>query len=472
MTSGDHDTQTGGDAQAGVSGPVPPIGAPPEPDAGAADGASPANPTSGDSGNGAQSEPTQRVTWLELFYDLIFVVAFDQLALRLGDARSPENLLVFGLTFTAVWWAWANNTLFAARYGNERRTYRLVTLAQLLTMTLLAMTLRGDLSDTGTWFALAYGVNHLLQAGLYLRASRTVTADQVPPGAGDTGDASVEGRALFARHMAGLFALAAALWIASAFLPGGGAAQLVVWVVALLVDVLRAPLIRSGHQHAPPHAGHLPERVGLLQIIALGAIVTEIVGGGRQQALTPAALLPAMGGVLTVVALWQLYFSQARTLPLLETRRAGQIRHLLAWLYAHLPFTLSVVTLGVGLGHTLGSADPAEDAAYQKLLTFPLAGAFLSLAFLRLNALRITRRTRRDRSLLTLLLGGVLAAALAVPDLDTPRLLLLVTALSVTVAGVVSTDPATRRLNVIEEHVIEEQSVDTDPEDGPPDPTR
>ncbi|GAA5435629.1 low temperature requirement protein A [Deinococcus aquaticus] len=447
MTSGDHEAPLPGGPDA----------------AGAADGTS---PISGDGGEDAQGEPTQRVTWLELFYDLIFVVAFDQLALRLGDAHSPENLLVFGLTFTAVWWAWANNTLFAARYGNERRTYRLVTLAQLLTMTLLAMTLRGDLSDTGAWFALAYAVNHLLQAGLYLRASRTVTADQVPSGAGGTGDGSVEGRALFARHMAGLFALAAALWIASAFLPGGGAAQLSVWVVALLVDVLRAPLIRSGHQHAPPHAGHLPERVGLLQIIALGAIVTEIVGGGRQQALTPATLLPAMGGVLTVVALWQLYFSQARTLPLLETRRAGQIRHLLAWLYAHLPFTLSVVTLGVGLGHTLGSADPAEDAAYQKLLTFPLAGAFLSLAFLRLNALRITRRTRRDRSLLALLLGGVLAAALAVPDLDTPRLLLLVTALSVTVAGVVSTDPATRRLNV-----IEEQSVDTDPEDGPPDPT-
>ncbi|WP_291428141.1 low temperature requirement protein A [Deinococcus sp.] len=450
MTSGDQEAPLPGGAQPHATG------------AGAA------SPTRGDGAQGAPDEPTQRVTWLELFYDLIFVVAFDQLALRLGDAHTPKNLLVFGLTFTAVWWAWANNTLFAARYGNERLTYRLVTLAQLLTLTLLAVTLRGDLSDTGVWFAVTYGLNHLLQAGLYLRASRTNTADQGSPGADrGTGDDRVEGRAVFARHMAGLFALAAAVWFASALLPGGGTAQLSVWVAALLTEVGRAPLIRSGQQHAPPHAAHLPERVGLLQIIALGAIVTEIVTGGRQQALTSATLLPAMGGVLTVVALWQLYFSQARALPLLETRRAGQIRHLQAWLYSHLPFTLSVVTLGVGLGHTLSSADAAEDAAYQKLVTLPLAGVFLSLAFLRLNALRITQRTRRDRSLLALLLGGVFAAALAYRDLDTPGLLLLVTALSVTVAVVVSTDPATRRLAI-----IEERQVEATPGDGPPDPTR
>ncbi|GGM01681.1 low temperature requirement protein A [Deinococcus aerophilus] len=387
----------------------------------------------------------QKVSWLELFFDLIFVVAFDQLAKRLGQTTgSAEHALnlaalaEFGLLFVAVWWAWAGNTTFAARYGNESRLYRWGTLAQLISLGMIALTLRGDLSDTGPAFALAYGAGRMIQAGMYWAVWRR----------GGEG-------AAFAGRMVLAFGAAAGLWLVSALLEGGSAAQIGLWCAALLIDVL-TPVLSLPHQRrALPHEGHLPERVGLLQIIALGAIVTEIVGGSRQQALGWPNLLPALAAIVAVVALWRLYFDQARALPLLGARVEGRVGRMLAWLYGHLPFTLGVVVLGVGLGHGLAAAGAAEDALSQQLVAAALSGALLTLAFLRWNSLRVTHRFFPDRGLPALLLGAALAAGLAFVDLDTVGLHLAVAALTVGLALIVAGDPVTRRLGRLEEQVME-----------------
>lgn len=380
----------------------------------------------------------QKVSWLELFFDLIFVVAFDQLAKRLGQSPDTASLLNFGLLFVAVWWAWAGNATFAARYGNEGRTYRWGTLAQLVSLGMIALTLRGDLMDTGVAFALAYGVNRAIQAGLYAAVARR------GPGA-----------AAFAGRMALAFGAAAALWLGSAAWPGGSGVQIGLWCAALALDVLTPVVIRNHSRHALPHEGHLPERVGLLQIIALGAIVTEIVGGSRQQALDANNLIPALAAIVTAVALWRLYFDQARSLPLLGARVERQTEAMLAWLYGHLPFTLAVVVLGVGLGHGLSAAGTAEAAGDQRMVGAALALALLTLAFLRWNSLRVTGRFFADRTVPALLLGAGLAAGLLLVDLDTLRTHLAAAALTALLALISATDPVTRRLGRLEEQMLE-----------------
>lgn len=392
----------------------------------------------------------QKVSWLELFFDLIFVVAFDQLAKRLGDSATLNNLGVFLLMFVAVWWAWAGNSTFAARYGNEARVYRWGTVAQLITVAIIALAERGDLQETGGFFALAFGANRLIHAALHLWADR-----------------KTEEALTYSRRIAAATGVAAALWIGSAFLPGGGQTQLTVWGVALALDLLTPLLTRQKNRQALPHEGHLPERVGLLQIIALGAVITEIVSGGRGQKLGAATLLPAFFSILTAVALWRLYFDQARALPLLAAHVAGRVGSVLVWLYGHLPFTLGVVMLGVGLGHGIRSGEAEEVAQLQPFVAWPLAGALLTLAFLRWNSRQVAGQRGSDRSLTALVIAAFGAAALSWPDLDTRQLHAAVALLTVTAAIVVATDPATRRLGQIEEQVsevIEERAEQLQPE--------
>lgn len=393
----------------------------------------------GDELTGTPASEEQKVSWLELFFDLIFVVAFDQLAKRLGANASLANIGIFLLLFTAVWWAWASNSAFAARYGNERRVYRWDTVAELISVALLAVIIRGDLEQTGTYFAVAFGINRLLNAGLHRWADHKTPADVT-----------------FSRRTSVVVGTAGLLWLGSALLPSGSGAQLAVWGAALLLDVLHPLLGRRDGQQVLPHQGHLSERVGLLQIIALGEIITEVVNGSRQQTLGWTTLLPAFFSILVAVSLWRLYFDQARALPLLQAHTRGQTLGTLPWFYGHLPLTLSIIMLSVGLGQGIGSGTAEEVATQQQFVVWPLAGALLTLAFLRANSRRVAGERGADRSLVALLLGSAASAALAFVDLDTLQLQGLVAALAVGLAFVVATDPTTAYLGKIEEKISQQ----------------
>lgn len=390
----------------------------------------------GDKRQAAPGSPEeQKVTWLELFFDLTFVVAFDQLAKRLGDAPSGINLVNFLVMFGAVWWAWAGNTTFAARHGNQARVYRWGTLAQLLTVALMALSERGELAENGPVFAAAFAANRLILVGMHglmIRRDPEVAA--------------------FARPLMTGYGLAALIWLGSAFL--GGTAQLVAWGAALVVDLVTPLLIKDRHGHALPHQEHLPERVGLLQIIALGNIVTELVAGGRQRPLTVADLAPSLFALLAAVGLWRLYFDQARALPVLEAHRRGRVGSFLLWLYGHIPFTLGLVMLAVGMGHGISDTDAARDAVNLQLVAWSLVSLLFALALLRFTALRLSHRPAgRDRSLLALL-GGLLAAAgLSLTDLGTLPLHAAVAALTLGLAAITATDPTTEHLGDLEERL-------------------
>ena len=102
-----------------------------------------------------------------------------------------------------------------------------------------------------------------------------------------------------------------------------------------------------------------------------------------------------------------------------------------------------------------------QAAAVQQFVAWPLAGALLTLAFLRWTTLRLTDR-RSDRSFWALVLGALAAAALGPTDLDPLRLHAAAAALTVLVAAVVAGDPSTRRLGQIEERIT--ARLEEDPE--------
>src|SRR5690349_13150855 len=80
----------------------------------------------------ADDEEERRVSWLELFYDLVFVVVISQLSHYLAEHVSLAGALSFGLLFVPVWWVWIGGTIYNARFETPDISYRVATLAQML----------------------------------------------------------------------------------------------------------------------------------------------------------------------------------------------------------------------------------------------------------------------------------------------------------------------------------------------------
>ena len=396
----------------------------------------------------------QPVSWLELFFDLVFVTAFDRLAQRLLAHPDLATFGVFALMFVALWWAWLGNTSFAARYGNSCRAYRWGTLAQMLPLAALAISVRGDLSDVGAFFALAYAAGRAILVVMLVINGRK-------DGGLSAGD----------RQVVLGFTLGALLWAASAWL--GGAAQLLLWGLALALDICCTLIVDRRSERDLPHQGHFPERVGLLFIVFLGAVVTELIRGAAEQRLMVADQLPTVLALVSIAALWRLYFDEAHTLPALLAGLTGRAGTLLAWAYAHLPLSMALSVLSVGLG--LGIAEEGKEADREErlLVGLSLAVIFSLLALMRFLSLRplqqppgvapvsaelsapVRQRRGPGSGTVARLVGAALVLALIWVPIGTLLFQASCTAITLAVAYLSWRDPLRRQLGKIEEHLSE-----------------
>jgi low temperature requirement protein LtrA len=98
------------------------------------------------------SEPrigNRHATWLELFYDLIFVVAVAQLGHELGAHLDWRGVGVFALLFVPVWWAWVGHTVYADRFDSDDALHRVLSAVQMFFIAGMALAIgRGVAEDT------------------------------------------------------------------------------------------------------------------------------------------------------------------------------------------------------------------------------------------------------------------------------------------------------------------------------------
>ncbi|MEU8700203.1 low temperature requirement protein A [Streptomyces sp. NPDC048680] len=312
-------------------------------------------------------EQHRTATMLELFFDLCFVSAVAQAATafehELAEGRIGHGVLGYAMVFFAIWWAWMNFTWFASAYDTDDVPYRLLTLVQITGALVLAAgateAVRHEDFTVITW---GYVIMRLAMAAQWLRAAR----------------ADPERRRSCLRYAVGILVVQAG-WVVRLALPeGSGLATFAVLVVAEIAVPVRAERAAVTTWH--PH--HIAERYGLFTLIVLGESITAATGAVRASLDTHAALgdLAALvvGGILTVFALWWLYFAQS------APRRLTTLRVALLWGYGHYFVFASAAAVGAGLAlnvaHTAGHgqlSDHAAAAAY----TVPVA-VFVALVWL------------------------------------------------------------------------------------------
>jgi low temperature requirement protein LtrA len=300
-------------------------------------------------------EPGRKVTWLELFFDLVFVAAVGQVGEPLAHHYAPDGLLRFALLFVLIWWAWHGHTIFATRFDPDDIVQRLLTLAQMFAVAAMAVNAMDSLdSRDSAGFAAAYAAMRIILVIQYLRARR------VP-----------ESRALTTVHAAG-FGLAAVLWLASSLVPPPW--RFALWAVALAID-LGTPIVTAGWTiDVPPDAAHLPERFGLFTIILIGESMVGVMRGMESQVdwSVPAAVSAFLGMAITFT-IWWWYFDASRATAERVVRTRGQATRFHVWSYAHLPLYLGIAVAGVGVHHLVAAAANRELHAAESWL---LCGAF------------------------------------------------------------------------------------------------
>jgi low temperature requirement protein LtrA len=321
-------------------------------------------------------EEGRRVTWLEVFFDLVFVAAVAQVGTHLRDDYSPAGLLRFSILFVLVWWAWLGHTTFSTRFDTDDVVQRGLTALQMFLVAVMAVNATGALdSRDSAGFAAAYSVMRLVLAGQFLRARRVARA-----------------RPLTTRYALSC-GIAALLWLSSAFVDAP--ARFVIWAAALAIDI-GTPLGATRHLVAVPHdAAHLPERYGLFSIILFGESMAAVMAGmAHQEYWSAGAASAAILGMAAVFGVCWWYFDGVEATAHRMVRTMADAVRFQAWSYAHLPLYLGVAVTGVGIEHVIATSTEAPLPRGEAVI---LAGAIATVA-LAMTAIGLTRAPRRSRT--------------------------------------------------------------------------
>jgi low temperature requirement protein LtrA len=238
---------------------------------------------------GRDLDEMRRATWLELFFDLVFVAAVSQLANALAAEPTAGRFFEFMGLFVPVWWAWMGFTFYANRFDTDDLVYRLLMLCAMFGVAALATTIPSVFDGATEGFALAYIAVRIVLVTLYARASRHVP----------------DARALV-RTFLTFFSLAILVWAAS--LAFDAPWVYVLWGFALCLELAAPVSAWRFLPDAPVDRRHLPERFGLLTLIVLGESVLAVVLGVSKISWDTGSAAAAAMGFLVAAALWWIYF--------------------------------------------------------------------------------------------------------------------------------------------------------------------
>ncbi|MDV8021754.1 low temperature requirement protein A [Rhodococcus sp. IEGM 1330] len=263
-------------------------------------------------------EPHRSASPLELFFDLVFVVAVSIAAVQLHhdltENHVADGLLGYALVFFAIWWAWMNFTWFATSFDTDDWLYRVLTVVQMAGVLTLAAGIEQSVVDENfTIVVIGYVVMRVAMVTQWLRASRNPEHRQTA--------------LTYAIGIAGV----QVLWILWVLLLDGTAA--IIGFVVLAGVEMSVPLIAERRGATPWHPHHITERYGLFTLILLGESLLASANAIIEALQDETALAPLISiSILTVIvtaSLWWIYFWPP------HHRAIGRLGNSLFYGYAH-----------------------------------------------------------------------------------------------------------------------------------------
>ncbi|HLX32120.1 MAG TPA: low temperature requirement protein A [Gaiellaceae bacterium] len=344
-------------------------------------------------------ESEQRVTPLELFFDLVFVFAFTQVTTLLLDHVSWGGLGRGLLVLAVLWWAWASYAWLTNTVDAEAGPVMAVILVAIGAMFVAALAVPEAFGSHRLVFALALLVVLATFIGLFALAGR------------DEPDLLAA-----VLRMSRTTFLGGALILGAAFV--GSGLRPAFWVAALAVGFV-APGLRGvrGWRVQP---AHFAERHGLIVIIAIGEALVAIGFGARNTALGGGVVIASVLGLVVAASFWLAYFDffSAGVQRLLSERRGEQRVALArdAYTYLHLPMVVGIVLFAFGTRTTLAHVHSRLHVI--PALALCCGSALYLLAYVALRW-RVSRRLSRGRAAASVGFLVSLAVAVVVPAIAT-----------------------------------------------------
>jgi low temperature requirement protein LtrA len=305
-------------------------------------------------------------SWLELFYDLVFVVLIAELANQLAGNTTIKGIGIFVFFFFPVWWVWIGGTFYNERFETKGLEHKIFIFIQMLLIMMLATFIRDGLGKSSVGFALSYAAARLFLVLLWLRAGLHISSYWP----------------VARRHSIG-FGISIALFISSIFIPPPW--RFVMWVIGLSIEFV-TPIITMVHARKLPRfeKTKLPRRYGLFTIIVLGEAVVGVVHGtAHSHHFTFMVAATGMLGMALTFGIWWNYFE-------FVARRAPKAGHwwVFMWAYLHLPLMMGIVATGAGIRNVLASEQGLLSGNVRWLLCGAVALSMIIIGLLELTLRR------------------------------------------------------------------------------------
>jgi low temperature requirement protein LtrA len=328
-------------------------------------------------GEATTAEEERKTSYLELFFDLVFVFAFTQVTSLILEDTSPRGFARAALVLALVWWAWSAYAWMTNAIDVENAVTRLIMFAAMAAGFFMALAVPDAFQDEAAWFAVAYFVVRVLNSALYAWGVR--------------GDPAV---LKSVARLSPWFLIAALVALAGGFVDPDYRAW--VWLASLVIDVVGTLTVASLEWHVSP--SHFAERFALIVIIALGESIVAIGIGTSELTRDATYAISVVVAFAGVAALWWAYFDFTAVAAERSLRRASaQARGPLArdvFTYFHSPVVLGIILYAVAAKKTLEHPlDPLSEPGRWALGL----GIALFLSGFALMRFRVIRRVAWER---------------------------------------------------------------------------
>jgi low temperature requirement protein LtrA len=299
-----------------------------------------------------------RVTYAELFFDLVFVFAVTQISHTLLGKFSALGVLQTTMLFLAVWWVWVYTSWITNWLNPELTPVRILLFLLMLGGLVLSTSIPKAFESRGMWFALAYAA---MQVGktifLWVSTPRSRSSARMN-----------------AVRITTWLSVSAVFWIAGGFAQAN--VRLVLWAIALAIEYI-SPAVRfwipkygaSSVADWVVEGGHMAERCAGFIIIALGESIVVTGATFADLAWTMETVTAFASAFVGAIAMWWIYFhrgAEAGSEQISRSSEPGRLARL-AYTYLHMPIVAGIILSAVA--DELVLTHPAEHSDLKTVLS-------------------------------------------------------------------------------------------------------